>query len=233
MKRVFEAFCRISFAVMCCVVILHEGMPLLSDYVYSRALKDDYPINKVKDTIKALQDNPESKYCSSSAVKYKGKIYTVTNRHCCEARKLYDNKWRDVGGRFEKILYTSLHNDVCILTSSSKKYIKLAKKPVKRFQKVLVMGHPLGEKLTARFGHVVSTLQKTCVNYENEGILCKKSIVSTVLILPGNSGSPLVNMKGELVGLVYAGNRYSSLSISVPLKYVRFALEGARLEREQ
>lgn len=45
--------------------------------------------------------------------------------------------------------------------------------------------------------------------------------LSTANILPGNSGSPVVNMKGQLVGLVFAGDSDAHWGILVTLTDVR------------
>ncbi len=48
-----------------------------------------------------------------------------------------------------------------------------------------------------------------------------KSILTTLGIYPGNSGSPVVNKYGNLVGVVFAGNNQTNYGYVIPLKQVR------------
>lgn len=221
--RVLKSLFRIYFAVaIFCVVI-----PTASGTVYSPMLYTEKPIKKAVGAVAPLKDILFRRYCSSVSVSYMGKNYTLTNRHCCNAYDdIFVNGYRFIGYRIEKILYKSESNDVCVLTSKSKKSIKLAKKPAKMFDTVLVFGYPRGKMLTPRFGHVLSTSSRSCIEYR-DGVRCEDGIVSSNLIFPGNSGSPLLNMDGELVGLAYAGNWAISYSISVKLENIRKVLDRA------
>lgn len=201
-------------------------IPAISDNIYSNALYTEKPIKVLDGAVRALQTPGMDKYCSSVSVEYKGSNYTVTNRHCCRAYGEYMKDIRFVGKSIETILYESEINDVCVMTSNAKKSIKIAKKPAKLYEKVLIMGYPRGQLLTPRFGHVLSTAKKICLNYDS-GKRCERAIVSSNLIFPGNSGSPMVNMRGELVGLAYGGNWSISYAISVQLHNVKRALEYA------
>lgn len=223
--KILTRIVRTAFWTLFGIGITGLIVPHMSGKWYSKALTIQKPIKRVRRAARPLNTIYGARYCSSSAIKYKGKMYTLTNRHCCEAYKNdSQNESRFVGGHLEKILLVSQSNDICVLTSSSKVGLKLARRPLKAFERVMVMGYPRGGRLTPRFGHIISEGSNICLNYDY-GKRCEMAIVSTNLVYPANSGSPMVNMNGEVVGLVYGGNFLSSLAISVQLKYIRGALE--------
>ena len=203
--------------------------PVVNERVYSPFLAIEKPIKRVRGAARPLKDPFGDRYCSSSIVKYKSALYTVTNRHCCNAySNMFKKGYRKIGDNLEKILMSSNSHDLCILTSKNKRFIKLAKKPAKLYERVMVMGYPKGNQLTPRFGHIIQESYNVCLNHRNGERKCENAVLSSTLVYPGNSGSPLVNMDGELVGVVCGGNFSVSFGISVQLKYVKEALEYAR-----
>lgn len=59
--------------------------------------------------------------------------------------------------------------------------------------------------------------------------ICVRELVAyggTIPILPGNSGSPVLNNKGQIVGVIYAANEYGTRSYTVPLEDVYDFLES-------
>lgn len=60
------------------------------------------------------------------------------------------------------------------------------------------------------------------------GFLCLseyEAYVTTVLIQPGNSGSPLVDQKGSVVGIMFAGDE-NGRGFAVPFEEIKLFLEG-------
>jgi serine protease Do len=68
-------------------------------------------------------------------------------------------------------------------------YFRLGETP-KIGQQVISMGSPLGIQHTAGVGYVANLLERTY-----------KFILHSAFVNPGNSGGPLVNLKGELIGV--------------------------------
>lgn len=62
---------------------------------------------------------------------------------------------------------------------------------------VLAMGHPLGQRNVVTMG-VVSSLETAQTNGKRKSI---PIIRSDVVLLPGNSGGPLLNASGEVIGI--------------------------------
>jgi S1-C subfamily serine protease len=63
---------------------------------------------------------------------------------------------------------------------------------------VLALGNPLGGGQTTTFG-IVSALHRSCPGIENNDL-----VVTDALIERGNSGGPLLNLRGELIGIMVA-----------------------------
>ena len=82
---------------------------------------------------------------------------------------------------------------------------------------VIVIGNPLGMEKTITTG-VVSALR----NYEGIG----KVIQTDAAANPGNSGGPVLNMEGEVIGIVNFKLRGSeNLNFAIPINYARGLLE--------
>lgn len=180
-------------------------------------------LNKYAQSMYPLLNENNSRYCSSSHIKYKKKVFTVTNRHCCE-NYTYFFPYVNVGGSLESILHLSEEHDVCVLTASKvKKPLKLAKNEVRMWESILVMGYPMGHSLTPQAGTII------LLNHDKVwGPKIYPSHEAIVKILLGNSGSPVLNKYGNVVGLAYATYPYEMVrGIIVPLRYVENALDQA------
>lgn len=185
-------------------------------------------LKEIAKHVHALKTANGSRYCSSSAVQYKGEVYTLTNVHCCEAIDEFGKDSVRVGNTIERILYTSVIADVCVLTSSDKtSTLKLANKEPEILDPVMLLGFPRGEDMTPRFGHIIVKNRWTSVDY-GEYILTRPSDYITTLTFPGNSGSAIFNKNGEIVGLLYAGpHPLFQYGIAVPLRFITHAIRQA------
>jgi len=180
---------------------------------------------KYVDNVKPLKTVRGQRYCSSSYVQYGDKVYTVTNQHCCDAMEEVEGL-RRVDNVLEKILYISDKHDVCILTSyKTKSNIKLAKKDIGYLDDVIILGYPRGEEFTPRQGLVLALNEWTPVQYDWDDVRSRPSHIVSFVSYPGNSGSPVFNKKGQLIGLLYAGpHPVDQYGIIVPLRYIKDAL---------
>ena len=145
----------------------------------------------------------------------------VTNDHV-----IADNAEVTIAGRaFDKILsrvwYTDRKHDLAFLEAPKNvelPEIKLGRyEEMKDGEQVLAIGHPFGLIYTATQG-VISKVDRI-----RDGL---KFIQIDAAINPGNSGGPLVNSKGEVIGvnsfIIRGGD---NLGFALPVNYLREALE--------
>lgn len=101
--------------------------------------------------------------------------------------------------------------------------IKLAdSSALKEGKPVIAIGHPFGYDFTVSKGIV------SCKNRIVKGI---DYVQTDVPINPGNSGGPLINQKGEAVGMnTWVVNRADNMSFAVPINALKDTLD--RLNRD-
>ncbi|HJT35355.1 MAG TPA: trypsin-like peptidase domain-containing protein [Pirellulales bacterium] len=84
---------------------------------------------------------------------------------------------------------------------------------------VLAVGNPYGLDRTVTSG-IVSAKQRGGLNSDN---IYQTFLQTDAAVNPGNSGGPLVNIRGELVGITTAivGDAYQGISFAIPTEVVR------------
>jgi len=164
-------------------------------------------------------------YGTGFNLKYKGRIYTVTNRHVCVAADQIDstNGTARVNNEILKVIRISSVHDICILESHSKSGLVLSPTAPQIMDEITLIGHPRGLPLIIRKGHIVEHLS-VCIGY-SYGKKCLPSIRISATAYPGNSGSPVTNNAGQVVGILFAGNsQYSHEPFIVPLSYLKLEM---------
>jgi serine protease Do len=89
---------------------------------------------------------------------------------------------------------------------------------------VLVIGYPMNLPLTPSLG-VVAGLDSR----NDEGYFLTRHIRANVTVQPGQGGSPLLNLKGEVVGIVISGGDSGSSCYALPME----AVEKVRSDYER
>lgn len=173
-----------------------------------------------------------------------GKVLTATNAHICELANdkgiiMIEDKAHSKRLIPKRVIEIYEKNDLCIVEGmTGYDGLDLADS-VEVSQKVWALGYPLGEGLNISKGRVKEfkpiklladipidqcegpRLKKETINFFFlEFKVCLKeyqSISTDMQIYPGNSGSPTVNMKGDVVGVVFASNNFTHWGHIVPL----------------
>lgn len=146
----------------------------------------------------------------------------VTNYHVIEGNKTVsiENQLQD---RYvAKVIYVNLEADIAFLRSAD--HIPNAEIPFHTIQevhsrdKVFVLGFPFGMPYTITEG---------IVSNENQLLDGKNFIQTDAAVNPGNSGGPVVNADGALIGVTTAKfNDADNVGFAIPAKIVQEELDA-------
>ena len=180
-----------------------------------------------------------------------GEEYIMTNKHVCEAAI---NGWVAIkkdnqSPVFKKVIYKDNKHDLCLVQGDR----RLSPLDVGSEPEVgelhYVVGHPGLRALTVSQGeyignHIVSLLDKVTTREQCRGMVQEltileqylyqmefvcirqyRSYATTATTYPGNSGSPVVNRWGNVIGVLFAGSsREEKDNFAVPLIEVKRVL---------
>lgn len=189
--------------------ILIVGMVFMGIYIQdnakeinlSEALNKSHPFKKAGKVV-----------CSSSQIEHDGKRFTLTNKHCCKALESYDIKGNlesaigkvvNIGNDPKEILHISKKHDMCLLEPLKNSPAFSLADGYNIMERIIVIGHPRGTQQTLREGRVIAH-GRLIFDWISPEFEVPYSAISA-LGYPGNSGSPVVNLSGELAGLVFGG----------------------------
>jgi serine protease Do len=140
----------------------------------------------------------------------------ISNEHVVRDNSEVVIKSELLGRRLVRVLFTDSRLDLALMAlpeAAGIPAVRIASavRP-KAGDAVLAMGHPFGLAFTATKGIVSGS------NHEQEGV---QYIQHDAALNPGNSGGPLVNMAGEIIGVnTFTIQQGSSLGFSLPSEYL-------------
>ena len=161
---------------------------------------------------------------SGVVIDRKGRI--VTNFHVVQEASRIEVTLYDKSSYEAKVLGTDRFNDLAILEiecpAEKLHPIKLGSSDnLKVGQKVLAIGNPFGFEHTLTTG-IISSLGRSL---RTESGVIENVIQSDAAINPGNSGGPLLNTRGELIGIntaIYSRSGESAgIGFAVPVNILR------------
>lgn len=180
-----------------------------------------------------------------------GELFIVTNRHVCEAAV---NGWMAIkhGNEtiFKRVVYRDNKHDICLI-SGDKKFPALKTSDSPYIGQInFVIGHPALRDLTVSQGEFigydnVELIKQAQTRDQCDGkiielhpiqqflygveFICLKSFKSlslTTVTYPGNSGSPVFNRFGRVIGILFAGNRSQEHNnFAVPVEELKRVLK--------
>lgn len=138
---------------------------------------------------------------SFSIVTPKGKNVLMTAAHVC----------RDFLPGMYKV-NISEKADLCIIDTNKKlPALKLARS-YRNFEPAWVLGYPFGQTLTMTQGNFAGKMP---------GINDVEEPVITAQVYPGNSGGPVLNLYGHVVGVISATMPYTNRTLIVSLEEIK------------
>lgn len=149
----------------------------------------------------------------------------LTNRHVVadarSARVRSDSgRWTDVSA-----IRTSPTHDLALLTVRSERLpapLELSDRDARGGDLVSVLGHPLGGPFEAKDGRVIG------VSPGAQGTPADSTLRISSTVRPGNSGGPVIDVNGRVLGVVFAVDQYKSVGLAIPTGEVKAALRANR-----
>ena len=188
----------------------------------------DLPREKSKHVRRLQRAKGGNTFCSGFNVTFAGKNYIMTNRHCCDGIKRLKGKVLINDKPFTKIVKTTMKHDLCAIEADFEGTgLILSEFDSSPLDKVILMGHPRGLDLVVREGRIITEDEVVCVGYSKGRSICNPSDRVSATAYGGNSGSPVLNRFGKLVGVLYAGSgAYPHEPFIVPYEYLREFLKS-------
>ncbi len=175
----------------------------------------------------------------------------LTNRHVCGVVKNGGLVKTDNNKLNTVVTYSpSQTHDLCLITVAENLHIgvRLASETPEDYTPAAIVGHPGLLPTTVTRGHfsgsqiiTLLTGMRECTDKDLEdpgmAFLCDmlgalpvfesyQAQHVTATIMPGSSGSPIFNRRGNLTGLAFAGMGQLGYAFAVPSEYVRFFLSN-------
>lgn len=155
----------------------------------------------------------------------------VTNYHVIEGASKITLTLYDGSEVNAKIVRTSKKDDLALLQITDDVEMPgvatlSESDTVNAGQEVVAIGNPLGKELSGTVTKGIISASKRIINMDG---IDKEFMQIDAAINPGNSGGPLINTKGEVIGVNTAktsGENVEGIGFSVPIKYVRELLEN-------
>jgi len=218
LKRILKSFIKVKINLII-VFILIVGT-LISPFFYYKMLRA-----YVSPSVYLITNLGDSRgFGTGFAVKApNGKTYLATNNHVCSGLKV-GNKIvaltdTSVETHVLKVLLQDPENDLCIAEAPANASGLSISVGFAVGDTVHVIGHPLGGSLHRNDGEIIAhkIIQINYGNYFLPDIKFMSAWQFSATTSPGNSGSPVVNFFGRVIGIQFAGssgNSYTSFLIA-------------------
>ena len=161
---------------------------------------------------------------SGSGFIVKDKNLIVTNRHVIQGCERVVVRGENFAKCMTEVMYTDSLNDLAFLqipeAFNINREVVISPNQVEAGEAIIAIGHPLGLRFTATQG-IVSKAERKFNNVDY--------IQVDAAINPGNSGGPLINERGEVVGVnTFIYRDGESLGFALPSLKLNEVLEDYR-----
>jgi serine protease Do len=160
-------------------------------------------VDKTRDSIVSIKVIKNGKEVIGTGVVIDERGYIVTNRHVVNgADKIAVKMWDKTTEYVAKIEVSDASYDVAVIKINSEKKFKALRlgpsSDIKDGEPVIAIGSPYGFANTITKGEAAGGSTEITMP---DGTVLKKLIQHSAQIDPGNSGGPLFNYDGELIGI--------------------------------
>lgn len=141
-----------------------------------------------------------------------GKSYILTNAHVCQVALMVE-----ADRRFPmEIIEVDANSDLCLVEARGiSPALEVATEEPDAHDNVHIIGYGMLLGNTLSEGHYVGRIQGPILRVESPAYV-------TAVVLPGNSGSPVLNDEGKVVGVVYASSpAIANRALIVPIEDIK------------
>jgi S1-C subfamily serine protease len=180
----------------------------VSDLVVESESFSEIISDKIDAVVSILTDNGQG---SGAIISTEG--YVMTNYHVIEGARSAVVKTYDGNSYSIKVIGYDKTNDLAILkiiSNDTFDYLEFGNSEiVKAGQNVVALGNPAGLSFTATEGIISSPSRQA-----DDGLYY---IQTDTTLNPGNSGGPLINSQGEIIGIIdFKVSGYEELGFAIP-----------------
>lgn len=183
-----------------------------------------------KDSVVQIQSLAElSDSGQGSGVIISSDGYIVTNKHVIGSGTSFNVNFSDGSTKVATLIGYDILTDIAVIKTDSNNLAPIAfgnASDLTVGQSVLAIGNPFGYTWSFTSG-MVSGLERMV--FTNNGNVIPNMIQTDAMINPGNSGGPLLNGKGEMVGLISSiystSGTAQGISFALPMETVEGVVE--------
>lgn len=148
-------------------------------------------------------------YCSGVLI---DEQHIATAYHCVAASSKVHVEWEDGVKQRAEVLFVDVKSDLAILSvdtpKEERRFLELSVQDTMRGVSVYALGHPFAPAASGKYSDMLRwSITKGIVSQVGE-----KWLQTDTALNPGNSGGPLVDAKGEVLGIVSHKFRAEGLS---------------------